>query len=116
MAALDTKSNGIKLNGQYAIHCQSVSAYNNSFELLIKDLKRYRKNGYRVILLSGSKTRAERLAQDITDEGLPCFFTEDYDHELCEGQIMVCFGKVRRGFEYPILKFAVITESDIFGA
>lgn len=62
------------------------------------------------------KTRAERLAQDITDEGLPCFFTEDYDHELCEGQIMVCFGKVRRGFEYPILKFAVITESDIFGA
>ena len=116
LAALDTKSNGIKLNGQYAIHCQSVSAYNNSFELLIKDLKRYRKNGYRVILLSGSKTRAERLAQDITDEGLPCFFTEDYDHELCEGQIMVCFGKVRRGFEYPILKFAVITESDIFGA
>lgn len=29
---------------------------------------------------------------------------------------MVCYGKVRRGFEYPILKFAVITESDIFGA
>ncbi|MFQ7714463.1 MAG: hypothetical protein ACLRI8_09170 [Agathobacter rectalis] len=28
---------------------------------------------------------------------------------------MVCYGKVRRGFEYPILKFAVITESDIFG-
>ncbi len=40
LAALDTKSNGIKLNGQYAIHCQSVSAYNNSFELLIKDLKK----------------------------------------------------------------------------
>lgn len=28
---------------------------------------------------------------------------------------MVCYGKVRRGFEYPILKFAVITESDILG-
>lgn len=42
-------------------------------------------------------------------------YTENYDHELSEGQIMVCYGKVRRGFEYPILKFAVITESDILG-
>ena len=40
-----------------------------------------------------------------------------YTHlDVYKRQIMVCYGKVRRGFEYPILKFAVITESDIFGA
>ena len=116
LAALDNKANGLHQLGSYGIHCQSVSPYNNSFELLIKDLKRYKKNGYRVILLSGSRTRAKRLSEDITDQGITCFYTENYDHELFEGQIMVCYGKVRRGFEYPILKFAVITESDIFGA
>ena len=116
LAALDNKANGLHQLGSYGIHCQSVSPYNNSFELLIKDLKRYKKNGYRVILLSGSRTRAKRLSEDITDQGITCFYTENYDHELSEGQIMVCYGKVRRGFEYPILKFAVITESDIFGA
>ena len=50
LSALDNKANGLHQLGSYGIHCQSVSPYNNSFELLIKDLKRYKKNGYRVIL------------------------------------------------------------------
>ncbi len=29
---------------------------------------------------------------------------------------MTYYGHVRKGFEYPLLKFAVISESDIFGA
>lgn len=116
LSALDTKSAGLHQTGQYGIHVQSVSSYNNSFELLIKDLKKYKKNGYKVILMSGSKTRARRLAEDLMDEGFASFYTEDYDHELVAGQIMVCHGQIKRGFEYPILRFAVITESDIFGA
>lgn len=115
LSALDIKTCGLKSNGQFGIHVKSVSAYNNSFELLIADLKKYKKNGYRLILLSGSKTRAKRLAEDILNEGLNCFYTEDYDHELVAGQIMVCYGKVHRGYEYPILQFAVITDTDIFG-
>ena len=66
LAALDNKANGLHQLGSYGIHCQSVSPYNNSFELLIKDLKRYKKNGYRVILLSGSRTRQrgfQRISQ-----------------------------------------------------
>lgn len=116
VSALDVKTNGLKSNGQYGIHVKSVNAYNNSFELLIKDLQHYKKNGYRIILLSGSRTRAERLASDIMNEGLNCFYTDDYDHELLPGQIMVYYGKVHKGYEYPILQFAVITETDIFGA
>lgn len=116
VAALDGRNYGLKSNGQYGIQVKSVNAYNNSFELLVKDLKRYRKNGYRIILLSGSRTRAMRLAEDLLAEELNSFYTEDYDHELLPGQIMVCYGKVKKGYEYPILQFAVITESDIFGA
>ena len=28
---------------------------------------------------------------------------------------MVVYGHARKGFEYPLVKFAVITETDIFG-
>ena len=114
-AALDAKPNGFKQQGVFGIHVKSVNAYNNSFELLVKDLKNYKKNKYKVVLLSGSRTRAKRLADDLLNEGFSSFYTEDYNHELLDGQIMVCFGKVRRGYEYPILQFAVITETDIFG-
>ena len=116
LAALDSKANGLKQQGVFGIHVKSVNAYNNSFELLVKDLKNYRKNHYKIVLLSGSRTRAKRLAEDLLDEGLASFYTEDYDHDLIEGQIMVCYGKVHKGYDYPILQFAVITESDIFGA
>ena len=32
------------------------------------------------------------------------------------GEVELLYGHVKRGFEYPLLKFVVITESDIFGA
>ena len=115
VAALDNKSSGLKQKASYDIQVKSVNSYNNSFELLVKDLGRLKKNGYRVILLSGSKSRAKRLAADLFDEGINCFYTEDYSHELLDGQVMVCYGKVHRGYEYPMLAFAVITETDIFG-
>lgn len=115
VAALDNKTCGLKSKGAYDVGAKSVSSYNNSFELLVKDLKQYKKNGYRIILLSGSRTRAKRLSEDLLEEGLNSFFTEDYGHELLPGQVMVCYGKVHKGYEYPLLSFAVITETDIFG-
>ena len=116
LGALDGKANGFTLNGSFSIQVKSMSSYNNSFELLLKDLKRYAKEKYKIILTSGSRTRAKRLAEDLLNENIACFYTDDYNHELYPGQVMVCYGKVKRGFEYPLLSFAVITESDIFGA
>ncbi len=116
LAALDNKAHGLKANGELDLHVKSVSSYNNSFELLVKDLKHYFKNGYRVILLSGSRTRAKRLAEDLMNEGVGAFYTEDYDHELQPGVVMTCYGTPKRGFEYPVLRFVMITEADIFGA
>ena len=34
---------------------------------------------------------------------------------IAPGEIMTAFGRMKRGFEYPMIKFVMITESDIFG-
>ena len=99
---------------KFYLEVKSISAYNNSFELLVKDLHQYKKQGYRIALLSGSRTRAERLAKDLQEEGLAAFYGQDYDREICPGEIMVVYGHAKKGFEYPLIKFAVMTESDIF--
>ena len=36
--------------------------------------------------------------------------------EVQPGEVMTGYGRVRKGFEYPLLQFMVIAESDIFGA
>ena len=93
---------------------RNADAYKNSFEMLIKDLQMYRKEGWRVVLLCPSRTRAERMAKDLEEYDLRAWFSET-GGELIPGTIQVARGSLHRGFCYPQIRFAVICESDIFG-
>ena len=104
-----------KVEGKYNISVRAVNPYNNSFELLVKDLRRWKKEGYRVILLSASRTRGKRLAEDLREHELNAFCTEEEERLVKPGEILVTYGSVQRGYEYPLIKFVVISESDIFG-
>jgi len=115
-ALLQPRMGDYELTGEFSVLARSISSYNGQFAMLVEDLKKWKKKGYRVVVLSPSRTRGARLAADLLDEGLNAFFSENEDRLLQEGEILVTAGKSRRGFEYPMQKFAVITESDIFGA
>ena len=114
-SALETRVKEFKTNHLYSIHAKSVNPYNNSFEMLTRDLKRLKRNGYRVVLLSGSRTRARRLAEDLRDYNLSSYYSEDKERVVMPGEILTTFGHVAEGYEYPMLKFTVISETDIFG-
>ena len=113
MSLLDPKKSSWKISEQFNITVKSMSSYQSSFELLVKDLKQYKKDGYQIVVLSGSRTRAERLAMDLQEQGLNAFYGQNSDRILQAGEIMVAYGHARKGFEYPLVKFAVITETDI---
>lgn len=114
MSTLAIKSGVINCTGVVNIIAKAMNSYNNSFESLVSDLKRLAKNSYRVILISPSRTRAARLAADLSENGIASFYTENYDREVSPKQVMVTYGRLKQGFEYPLLKFAIISESDIF--
>ncbi len=114
-STLEMKCKELKAKEVFHLQSKSVNPYNNSFEMLTRDLKRLKRSGYRVVLLSGSRTRAKRLAEDLRDYNLSSFYSEDMDREVQDGEIMVTYGHVAEGYEYPLLKFMVISETDIFG-
>lgn len=113
--ALEGKVKEFLVRNVYSILAKNVNPYNSSFEVLTRDLKRLKRNGYRVILLSGSRTRARRLAEDLRDYDLNSFYDEDPERLVKPGEILVSYGHVAVGYEYPMLKFTVISETDIFG-
>lgn len=115
LTTLESKCGLFKVRSVYTVQAKGVNSYNNSFELLTRDLKRLKRNGYRVVLLSGSRTRAKRLAEDLRDYDLSSFYSEDMQREVKPGEIMAAYGYASEGYEYPMLKFVVISESDIFG-
>lgn len=116
LTMLEQRIDKLLVKNRFSLTVKSVNPYNNNFELLVKDLKAWKKSGYRVILLSGSRTRAERLAEDLRDSGLTAFFSDDRNRLVQNGEILVAQGNTHRGFEYPLVKFVVISEGDIFGA
>ena len=116
LTALEQKLAGISVQNKYHIDARNISSYQTSFDMLIKDLKRWKKEKYRVILLSGSRTRASRLAGDLREYELSAFCPDDPERQVQPGEILVTYGNLHRGFEYPMIKFIVLTEGDMFGA
>ena len=141
LTGLDQKLPGMKVNQKFSIDVKNVNSYQNSFEILIKDLTRWKKEGYRVILLSASRTRASRLASDLREYDLRAYCPDGREGEsgnaggegagsadtgnpgavntsvrkVRPGEILVTYGNLHRGFEYPLLKFVFITEGDMLG-
>ena len=115
LSTMEPRGTGWNFTMEMQLTVKSVNPYNNSFEMLVKDLLRWKKSGYRMLLLSPSRTRAARLAKDLQDQELSAFYSEDPEELIQPGQIKVTWGRVSRGFEYPMVKYVVISETDIFG-
>ena len=115
MTGLDQRLPGMTVKAKYSLTGKNLNSYQNSCEILIKDLTKWKKDGYRVVLLSASRTRASRLAGDLREYDLRAFCPEDAGRPVAPGEILVTYGKLHKGFEYPLIKFVVITEGDMFG-
>lgn len=115
MTSLDYTPENINVSKRYSINARSVSPYNNRVDLLVNDLLKYKKQGWSVVIVSASRMRAERLSRDLRDYELNTFYSEKFDRQLLAGEVMVTYGNIGSGFEYPMLKFSVIAETDIFG-
>ncbi|BCJ92629.1 transcription-repair-coupling factor [Anaerocolumna cellulosilytica] len=116
LSTMDQKTAYFNVKGKWDFTVRSVNPYNNNFDILVQDLIKWKKSGYRVLLLSGSRTRAKRLSEDLREHELNAFYSEDMDRIIQKGEIMVAGGNLHRGFEYPLINLVIISESDIFGA
>lgn len=115
LSSLDSRLADFTVVNSYAVNVQNMNTYREGFELLIKDLTHWKKEKYRIVLLCPSRTRANRIVNQLIEYDLLAYYSEDEDKKINPGEIMVTYGNLHRGFLYPMLKFAVITESDIFG-
>lgn len=115
LTTLDMTVKDWSVRRKFNFQVQSAPSYNNNFSLLAKDIQRLKKSGYRILVLSGSRTRGERLCRDLQEFDIMAFYSREPGKELLAGEVMVSKGSLRKGFEYPNIRFIVLTEGDIFG-
>lgn len=102
-----------------AIHnfsVKSMANYHNKMELLKEDLNHYKYRGYKVVILSGTDERGRRLKDTLDRMDVVNNYFEDTEGEIKSNQIIITPGSITGGFEYPNLKFIVLSDKEIFGA
>lgn len=110
----DVNSRILIPNRKYLINSITLNSYQGQLDLLIDDIKDKKEKGYKTIILSGTRPRGERLVNTLRDRDIESVYREDIS-SLELGEVVITFGNLLKGFEYPDLKICVISDKDVFG-
>ncbi len=88
------------------------SGWNGDIKVLKSDLSSLLEQGYCCCIMAGTDKAAFNLASDLTKSGINATFVKDLK-ELTEKSVFVLAGSLSSGFEYPSIKFSMITASRV---
>lgn len=95
----------------FHITVKSVKPYSRNSELMADDVLYYTKRGYKVIVMAGSNEGIKRLSEFFTDKGISVTTNEE-DFSIPRVTLLL-HGSLSSGFEYPLIKTAVISDRDV---
>jgi len=96
-------------------NCRTMAVYHGKLDILKDDLERYLYRGYKIVILSGTEERGLRLKDTLDHIGVTSEFHNQRNFDLKSNQIFITPGTFKSGFEYEGIKFAIISDSEIFG-
>lgn len=88
--------------------------YHGQLDLLIEDIKEKKQHGYKILILSGTRPRGERLVNTLRERGIESVY-KDIVEDISPGEVVVTFGSQLKGYEYPDLKLCIISDKEVFG-
>ena len=93
---------------------KSMQNYGGNTDFFIEDVHFWKHNNYRIIILANSKSAIAKIHSLLDDNDIEAAILENTDTLPPYGTVSVTEGALTGGFEYPALKTAVVTETDIF--
>jgi transcription-repair coupling factor (superfamily II helicase) len=108
---MDTFARGgsdISYRGMISINPIQTSYFSGELKVLYEDVYPLMESGYCVAILAGTEKAAYHLAQDLQKMGLPAEYSKDMKSVIYR-KITVLSGNISSGFEYPEIRFALIS-------
>ena len=94
---------------------RGMHTFRGQFDLLRKETSRWKREGFRVLLMAGGPQRAKRLQDTLLDYDVVATLLEN-DREAQPSEIAILPLSISAGFECAAMKFAVVAEREIYGA
>ena len=92
----------------------TLGSFGGVTELFEDEIKDKKSKGYKIIILCGSRPRGERMVNTLRERGIESSYRDDVK-SVQFGEVIITFGSLFKGFEYPDIKLCVISDKEIFG-
>ncbi|MDD4688431.1 MAG: transcription-repair coupling factor [Eubacteriales bacterium] len=99
-----------------SINSKAQSSFHGSPELFFDAVKYYKNIKYCTIILAGSNMKASHITDELTSNGIMATYKSELTSLPAKGEVFVTAGELAKGFEYPIVSVALITDKEIFGS
>ncbi|WP_293982572.1 transcription-repair coupling factor [uncultured Clostridium sp.] len=92
----------------------TLNNYQGQLDLLIDEILTKKTQGYKILILSGTRARGERLVGTLRDRGIESSYKDTIEN-IQYGEVVITFGNQLHGFEYPEYKLCLISDKEVFG-
>ena len=108
------KSDGLFNTVDIGFEEVTLNKYNGQLNMLIEDIQERNEKKYKTVILAGTRPRGERLVKTLMEKGIFSTYKDSID-KIEAGEVVITFGNLLRGFDYPELELSIISDKDIFG-
>ena len=108
------KSDGLFNTVDIGFEEVTLNKYNGQLNMLIEDIQERKEKKYKTVILAGTRPRGERLVKTLMEKGIFSTYKDSID-KIEAGEVVITFGNLLRGFDYPDLELSIISDKDIFG-
>ncbi len=109
----DTKKT--KVDKSINIPSKLMSSYRGHIDLLVDDIKSWKKLNFKTIVLAGNRTQGQKLVDMLLDKDVESVYSDSLLKEPEKGQIVVTRGNLNKGFEYPSIGLVVVSDKEVLG-
>ncbi len=95
---------------------RGMQPFHGKVNLLAEEIKNLKNRKYKILILAGGRERGQRLRDELWDEGIEAIYHDSLDFFIEDGQTVLIPGSISGGFEFPSIKYAIITDVDILSA
>ena len=106
--------NLMKANAEVHFTIRTMQSYLGKAELILEDISFWHKSGYGINVVVGNKKSADAFAKMLKDNGYFPVITNT-DEAAVPGNILISIGTLSRGFEYPLSKYVLVGDKELFG-
>ena len=111
-----TGQTDIRVKNIFRFDALSGSGYQGNIHELVREMKLWKKDGWRVAIMAGGVARGQRLSRTLEEMKCSVPFSELDLMTLHPGIPVIVPGGITRGFNYPSIKLRVLSETDVYGA